>query len=423
MAQTSNAASSNTSSGGGGMGQNQTPSSGGTNVTSAAAERLTSGSGHHGTPSSSAASISMGQTGGTASTGSLSNNNSSLTKGSSAASTPSSSASVTSSQNVLMSSSGVASMNSNSLNTNHHHTSGSKQMSSGDNGVHHSSSHTSSGMMSNNNNNITSGSDQSGFGSEMEEEPIYEPINGVVQPPVVPHVNKKHRNTNALQFLQKVVMKVLWKHHFAWPFQQPVDTIKLKLPDYHKIITHPMDLGTIKKRLENYYYYSSHECIRDFKTMFQNCYRYNQPAEDVVLMARTLEKVFLNKLVDMPKEEVELPMPAAKGKGRKGRKGAPRGPAAATTRGMLHLHPLGHCHFSVQNITASHLFNSIHTRMSIPLVFSSHLTLSERTTCCPQGYSSPLVPLVFQCLNRSKAPVDSPVVVFPPDLDRLNHLY
>lgn len=40
-----------------------------------------------------------------------------------------------------------------------------------------------------------------------------------------------------------------------------------------------MDLGTIKKRLENLYYYSAKECIEDFKTMFTNCYVYNKPGE------------------------------------------------------------------------------------------------------------------------------------------------
>lgn len=59
-----------------------------------------------------------------------------------------------------------------------------------------------------------------------------------------------------------------------------------------------MDLGTIKKRLENSYYWSGKECIQDFNTMFTNCYVYNKPGEDVVVMAQTLEKVFLTKVLD-----------------------------------------------------------------------------------------------------------------------------
>lgn len=78
------------------------------------------------------------------------------------------------------------------------------------------------------------------------------------------------------------------------------------MQDYFKIIKHPMDLGTIKKRLENNYYWSAKECIQDFNTMFTNCYVYNKPGEDVVLMAQTLEKLFLTKVAQMPKDEVEL---------------------------------------------------------------------------------------------------------------------
>jgi len=58
-----------------------------------------------------------------------------------------------------------------------------------------------------------------------------------------------------------------------------------------------MDLGTIKKRLENNYYWSAKECIQDFNTMFTNCYVYNKPGEDVVVMAQTLEKLFLTKVI------------------------------------------------------------------------------------------------------------------------------
>lgn len=40
-----------------------------------------------------------------------------------------------------------------------------------------------------------------------------------------------------------------------------------------------MDMGTIKKRLENSYYRSASECIQDFNTMFTNCYIYNKVRE------------------------------------------------------------------------------------------------------------------------------------------------
>lgn len=103
-----------------------------------------------------------------------------------------------------------------------------------------------------------------------------------------------------------------------------------------------MDLGTIKKRLESNYYYSAQECIQDFNTMFTNCYVYNKPGEDVVVMAQTLEKLFLNRvshslfylhgqvlrlevlkfskfyarqIAQMDKEEKEIEAPSKAGKG------------------------------------------------------------------------------------------------------------
>ncbi|XP_072816604.1 bromodomain-containing protein 3 isoform X2 [Vicugna pacos] len=123
-------------------------------------------------------------------------------------------------------------------------------------------------------------------------------------PPEVSNPAKPGRKTNQLQYMQNVVVKTLWKHQFAWPFYQPVDAIKLNLPDYHKIIKNPMDMGTIKKRLESNYYWSASECMQDFNTMFTNCYIYNK------------------KVAQMPQEEVELLPPAPKGKGRKPASGA-----------------------------------------------------------------------------------------------------
>ncbi|KAM4578568.1 bromodomain-containing protein 3-like isoform 3-T3 [Fundulus diaphanus] len=133
-------------------------------------------------------------------------------------------------------------------------------------------------------------------------------------PPEVSNPNKPGRKTNQLQYMQNVVVKTLWKHQFAWPFYQPVDAIKLCLWDYHKVIKNPMDMGTIKKRLENNYYWSASEAMQDFNTMFTNCYIYNKPTDDIVLMAQALEKIFLQKVAQMPQEEVALLPPAPKGK-------------------------------------------------------------------------------------------------------------
>lgn len=94
-----------------------------------------------------------------------------------------------------------------------------------------------------------------------------------------------------------------------------------------------MDLATIRKRLDNNYYWSGKECIQDFNTMFTNCYVYNKPGEDVVVMAQTLEKVFLTKVADMPKEEYVVEVPIKGGKGKKGGRTGVGGGVVGTSAG------------------------------------------------------------------------------------------
>lgn len=49
------------------------------------------------------------------------------------------------------------------------------------------------------------------------------------QPPVK-DPSRLGRMTNQLQFLQRTLIKFLWRHHFAWPFHEPVDAYRLNLP-------------------------------------------------------------------------------------------------------------------------------------------------------------------------------------------------
>lgn len=167
-----------------------------------------------------------------------------------------------------------------------------------------------------------------GGGGEKEKTPprieqIVEPVKGVVQPVVKPHPNRPGRATNQLHYIAKTVMKAVWKHQYSWPFQTPVDADDLKLPDYHQIITQPMDLGTIKKRLENNFYWNSKEAIEDFRKIFNNCYVYNKPSDDVVAMAQTIEKLFNSKLASMPKEEIRIDTGNSKNTKKKPRAPAP----------------------------------------------------------------------------------------------------
>ncbi|XP_041705386.2 bromodomain testis-specific protein isoform X4 [Coregonus clupeaformis] len=139
-------------------------------------------------------------------------------------------------------------------------------------------------------------------------------------PPEFKNPKKPGRLTNQLQYLEKVVVKALWRHNFSWPFRTPVDAVGLHIPDYYTIIKTPMDLSTIKKRLQNNYYWKAMECIQDFNKLFTNCYVYNRPGDDIVLMAQALEKIFLQRVAEMPQEETETSVITTKNPVKGGRK-------------------------------------------------------------------------------------------------------
>lgn len=40
-----------------------------------------------------------------------------------------------------------------------------------------------------------------------------------------------------------------------------------------------MDMGTIKKKLENCAYSCAKDCVQDYRLMFNNCYLYNKPTD------------------------------------------------------------------------------------------------------------------------------------------------
>ena len=127
-------------------------------------------------------------------------------------------------------------------------------------------------------------------------------VDGKVQPPTHPPADRPGNWTNQLAYLETVV-KTLWRHRYCWPFKSPVDTVALNLPDYHSIIKHPMDLGTVRERLENRYYESSTQCVSDIDLVFNNCLHYNNPEEDVAKMAKVIEAVYKEKVARMPRRE------------------------------------------------------------------------------------------------------------------------
>jgi bromodomain-containing factor 1 len=114
---------------------------------------------------------------------------------------------------------------------------------------------------------------------------------------------KRGRSSDTrLKFCHQIIKEFMKKTHYpyAFPFLQPVDWVALNIPDYPNIVKHPMDVSSIKKKLEANEYGSSEEFENDVRLMFRNCYAYNLPGSDVHIMGKRLESVFEDKWQQLP---------------------------------------------------------------------------------------------------------------------------
>ncbi|CAN0896721.1 Transcription factor GTE4 [Linum grandiflorum] len=91
------------------------------------------------------------------------------------------------------------------------------------------------------------------------------------------------------------VLDKLMKHKHGWVFNTPVDVEGLRLHDYFTIIKHPMDLGTVKGRLNKNWYKTPEEFAEDVRLTFHNAMRYNPKGQDVHIMAEQLLRIFEEK--------------------------------------------------------------------------------------------------------------------------------
>jgi Bromodomain len=55
------------------------------------------------------------------------------------------------------------------------------------------------------------------------------------------------------------------------PFREPVDWRGLELYDYVEVIKSPMDLGTVKRKLERGQYANAAACTYDIRLVWKNC--------------------------------------------------------------------------------------------------------------------------------------------------------
>ena len=111
-------------------------------------------------------------------------------------------------------------------------------------------------------------------------------------------MKKKKLTEYDKSWCSKLINEV-WNRTISQPFQTPVDPDTDGAPDYFEVIKKPMDLSTMKSKLNKGIYKSLKEVQEDFHLIFQNTRDYNEEDSIYSWMADDLEewieKKFKNK--------------------------------------------------------------------------------------------------------------------------------
>jgi E1A/CREB-binding protein len=96
-----------------------------------------------------------------------------------------------------------------------------------------------------------------------------------------------------------IIINLIYHTETGWIFKQPVDPKENCAPDYYDVIRNPMDLGLIRRRLENGFYQNLYSFESDVYLVFDNCILYNGEDSDLGEIAVDLKNRFLLDLQTM----------------------------------------------------------------------------------------------------------------------------
>lgn len=132
------------------------------------------------------------------------------------------------------------------------------------------------------------------FEDPVRRDPVRKKVNKDISGAEFNNSKGRGKLTPALKACNDILKEMFSKKHagYAWPFYKPVDTEMLDLHDYLEVIKTPMDLGTMKTKMESRAYSSATEFAADMRLIFTNCLKYNPPEHEVVQMAKKLQEVF-----------------------------------------------------------------------------------------------------------------------------------
>ncbi|KIO25740.1 hypothetical protein M407DRAFT_75324, partial [Tulasnella calospora MUT 4182] len=105
-----------------------------------------------------------------------------------------------------------------------------------------------------------------------------------------------------LKYCLKIINGLFGRQYenWAWFFYDPVGEYdKAHVPGYYDIIKKPMDMNTVKRKLEQEIYTNANQFFKDFKQIIENCYAFN-PAGPVREAGHKLEEEFNRRWANLP---------------------------------------------------------------------------------------------------------------------------
>ncbi|GIY66254.1 bromodomain adjacent to zinc finger domain protein 2B [Caerostris extrusa] len=93
------------------------------------------------------------------------------------------------------------------------------------------------------------------------------------------------------------LLEEMQKHEDAWPFLTPVNT--KQFPTYRKVIKKPMDIATMKSRLESGQYKNREDFANDARLIFDNCETFNEDESPVGQAGHSMRHFFETRWAEL----------------------------------------------------------------------------------------------------------------------------
>ncbi|EAY17029.1 Bromodomain containing protein [Trichomonas vaginalis G3] len=101
------------------------------------------------------------------------------------------------------------------------------------------------------------------------------------------------------------VINELLKYSISAMFANPVDPERDRCPNYLQLIKEPMDLGTVKKRLESGYYKTVSDWRHDMDLIWNNSYTFNKVNSFIGLITKDLQEKY-NQISEYINDGLEI---------------------------------------------------------------------------------------------------------------------